>query len=96
MDIKREIRVAVNTGDVDFGTKEAIKNAEDNNCELLVVATNCPEERFMEAEDFKGVPIYHFKGNNKALGSASGKPFAVSVLSISDPGDSNILSVRAE
>lgn len=96
MDIKREIRVAVNTGEVDFGLKEALKNIEEDNCNLLIVASNCPDERMLEKDEFDGIPIYHFKGNNQALGSAAGKPFPMSIISILDAGDSNILSLRAE
>ncbi len=96
MDIKREIRVAVNTGEVDFGLNEASKNIEDDNCNLLIVASNCPDERMLEEDEVDGIPLYHFEGNNQALGAAAGKPFAVSVMSILDAGDSNILSLRAE
>ncbi len=96
MDVKREIRVAINTGDVDLGFKEAMKNVEEDKCKLLIVASNCPEEKLTGNDDIDGVPIYHFKGNNQNLGSSAGKPFAISVLSVKDPGESNILSVKAE
>ncbi len=96
MDVKRESRVAVNTGKVDFGLEEAIKDVNEDKCELLIVASNCPEERLRGKKEFKGVPIYRFNGNNKSLGSAAGKPFAPSILSVLDPGESNILSIKAE
>ncbi len=96
MDVNREIRMAVNTGSVDFGVKEAKENVENQECELLIVASNCPEENFMENEEYNGVPIYVYRGNNQQLGSAAGKPFAVSAISIKDAGNSNILSLRAE
>ncbi len=96
MDINREIRMAVNTGDVDFGLKEAKKNIEDGNCELLIVASNCPNKRLKKREKFKDVPIYVYKGNNQELGSAAGKPFAISTMSIKNAGNSNILSLKAE
>ncbi|MBS3781177.1 MAG: 50S ribosomal protein L30e [Candidatus Thermoplasmatota archaeon] len=96
MDVNREIRMAVNTGTVDFGIKESKNNAEEEECELLVVASNCPDESLKDGKEYEGVPIYTYKGNNKQLGSAAGKPFAVSTLSIKDAGNSNILSLRAE
>ncbi len=96
MDVNREIRMAINTGVADFGIKEAVKNVEDDECKLLIVASNCPDERFTEGDEYKDVPIYRFKGNNHELGSAAGKPFAISTISILDPGNSNILSLKAE
>lgn len=95
MDINREIRVAVNTGEVNFGVKEAKDNIEEGNAKLLIVANNCPEEDFM-GNEYEDVPIYHFNGMNKDLGSAAGKPFAISTLVVIDSGDSNILSLKAD
>lgn len=95
MDINREIRVAVNTGDVSFGIKEAKDNVEEGSAKLLIVANNCPEEEF-DSNEYKEVPIYHYSGINKDLGSAAGKPFAISALTVMDSGDSNILSLKAD
>lgn len=35
--------------------------------------------------------VHHYTGNNIELGTACGKYFHVSVLSITDPGDSDII-----
>ncbi len=96
MDVNREIRMAVNTGEVDFGLKEAKENAEEDDCELLIVASNCPDDSLKDSKEYEGVPIYVYRGNNQQLGSAAGKPFAVSAISIKDGGNSNIFSLRAE
>ncbi|MFP4001728.1 MAG: 50S ribosomal protein L30e [Thermoplasmata archaeon] len=96
MDVNREIRMAVNTGSVDFGVKEAKENADNDECKLLIVASNCPDESLLESDEYNGVPIYEYRGNNQQLGSAAGKPFAVSTLSIKDAGNSNVLSLKAE
>lgn len=96
MDIKREIRVAVNTGEVDFGLNEALENIKEEKSSMLIVASNCPDERMLERDELKGIPLYHFRGDNQALGAAAGKPFAISIISVLDAGDSNILSLRAE
>lgn len=95
MDINREIRVAVNTGEVSFGVKEAKDNVDEDDAKLLIVANNCPEEDFM-GNEYEDVPIYHYNGINKDLGSAAGKPFAISTIAVMDSGDSNILSLKAD
>ena len=35
--------------------------------------------------------VHHYAGNNKELGTACGKYFSVCTLSITDPGDSDII-----
>lgn len=35
--------------------------------------------------------VHHYTGNNIELGTACGKYFHVSVLSVTDPGDSDII-----
>ncbi len=92
MDINREIRLAVNTGETSLGIKEGIKNIEDGQVKMLIVAKNCPEQKF-KGDEYKGVPIYQFKGNNHDLGSTAGKPFTVSTIAVMDPGESDILSL---
>ncbi|MGM0405568.1 MAG: 50S ribosomal protein L30e [Thermoplasmatota archaeon] len=92
MDINREIRLAVNTGETSLGVKEAKKNIEDDKAKMLIVAKNCPEPKFKEQE-YEGVPIYQFKGNNHELGSTAGKPFTVSSITVMDPGESEVLSL---
>ncbi len=92
MDINREIRLAVNTGEASLGIKEVKKNVKDGKVKMLIVAKNCPEPSFKEKE-YEGVPIYNFKGNNHELGSTAGKPFTVSSIAVMDPGESDILTL---
>jgi len=37
--------------------------------------------------------VHHFAGTNVALGTAAGKLFRVGVMTVTDPGDSDLLSV---
>jgi len=37
--------------------------------------------------------VHHFAGTNVALGTAAGKLFSVGCMTITDPGDSDLLSV---
>ncbi len=94
MDVNREIRLAVNTGKTLLGVDQSKKAVEDGNAKLLIVAKNCPEKNFLK-EEYNGVPIYQFEGTNKNLGSAAGKPFAVSVLTVIEQGESNVLSLKS-
>lgn len=94
MDVSRVIRIAADTGETKLGVKEAQKEIDAGNAELLIVAENCPEEDFLQ-DEYEGVPIYHFEGNNHELGAVAGKPFTVSTITIIEPGESDVMALTS-
>merc|ERR1712168_1019559 len=77
-----------------LGMKQTLKSLRQGKAKLIIIASNCPQLRKSEIEYYAmlaktGVP--HYNGNNIELGTACGKYFRVSVLSITDPGDSDII-----
>lgn len=94
MDINREIRIAVNTGQTLFGVKEVKRSVADSSAKLIIVASNCPETALLKTNKFEDVKVYQFKGNGHDLGSAAGKPFSISAMSIIKAGESNILALK--
>ncbi|RLI21980.1 50S ribosomal protein L30e [Candidatus Bathyarchaeota archaeon] len=96
MDIEKAIATAVKTGKVEFGAKNAIKNAKLGRAKLIILASNCPKDIRADIEYYSKlskVPIYIYKGTGIDLATVCGKPFIVSALSIRDPGDSEILKI---
>merc|ERR1712224_20251 len=60
-------------------------------------ANNCPALRKSELEYYSMLSkcsVHHYTGNNIDLGTACGKYFRVSTLSILDAGDSDILRTQ--
>lgn len=58
------------------------------------MASNCPPIRKSEIEYYAMLSktgVHHYMGNNVELGTACGKLHRVSVLAITDAGDSDIL-----
>ena len=91
IDIARALKSASVTGTVRFGRAETRKSVEGGEAKLVVLSSNCPsKDEFMSGGSTKAV---EFPGTNVELGAACGKPFAISVLAVVAPGDSNILSV---
>jgi large subunit ribosomal protein L30e len=88
MDLNRALRTATKTGEVQFGVSQAKKAIESKQGKLIVIASNCPAP---ELKDQKIIQVIEFPGNNRELGSACGKPFSVSVVTVIKPGDSQIL-----
>ena len=61
---------------------------------LVIIANNCPALRKSEIEYYAMLAktgVHHYTGNNIELGTSCGKYFRVSCLSVTDPGDSDII-----
>ena len=86
VDFDRSLKMALSTGKIYFGLKEAKKVVSRGDAQLVIVSKNAPEE-----VDFGNVKVMNFKGSSFELGSACGKPFAISYITVSDPGKSDIL-----
>jgi len=62
--------------------------------QMVIISTNTPALRKSEIEYYAMLSkcaVHHYIGNNSELGTACGKYYRVSVLSVTDPGDSDIL-----
>jgi len=96
MDLNRELRSAIGTGKVAVGTNETVKAVKKGSVKLVILTRNCPESTIKKIGRKKGTPVYRFDGTNMELGAACGKPFPISILSIMDPGASDILVLEKE
>ena len=66
---------------------------------LILISSNCPPLRKSEIEYYAMLAktsVHHYSGNNITLGTACGKMYRTSVLSITDIGDSDILKAIPE
>ena len=90
------IRLAVESGKVEFGSRKSLKNSILGKAKLFVIASNLPsdvKEDVLKYSKASETPVIEFEGNNMELGSICGKPFSVSVLSVYDAGASNLLEI---
>lgn len=97
MDIGREIRKAVETGKVIFGTEKAIQAVKNGDAKLIIVASNAPQKTREDIQYFvnlSGIHTYDYEGTGMELGTACGKPFIISVIAVISPGESNLLLVE--
>lgn len=93
MDINKAIKTAVTSGKVVFGLEQTLKSLSAGSAKLIITSSNCPEKHMVRINEYKDVAKHSFSGNNIELGSACGKPFAVSVLSVINAGSSDILAL---
>lgn len=88
------IRLAVESGSVEFGARAGMSSA--GKAKMLVMANNVPDDIRGKVESFaktSKIPVVVFDGSSMELGSVCGKPFPVSVLSVYKEGSSNILDL---
>jgi len=93
IDITRELRTLVATGKVTLGARQAMKALKAGNARLVIIVKNVSKANAEALAKFEKAPVYKFPGTSLELGSACGKPFAISVLTVLAPGESQIMSV---
>ena len=98
MDVEanKEIRRAVDTGKVVFGTKVARKKILAGEGEMVIVSSNMPtneKETLKQLVTVEGKKFYEFSDTGLVLGSVCGKPFTVSVMLVLEAGKSKVLEL---
>jgi large subunit ribosomal protein L30e len=96
IDVDKAIATAVKTGKVVLGATEALRSAKTGKARLIVVASNSPPQIREDIDYYcklSQVPVVSYKSNNVDLGMVCGKKFAVSALTVKEPGDSDILKL---
>lgn len=96
LDLNRAIQVAVRSGKVRMGFKEASRLLKLDSPKLVILSGNCPEDVRRELTYYckiSNVPFIVYPGSSWDLGALCGRPHMVAVLTILDPGDSDILKM---
>jgi large subunit ribosomal protein L30e len=94
--VDKELRLALSTGKVQIGSKAAMRELRRGRAKLAVVSSNCPREAREMIETYgklSEIPVMEHPKDSMDLGTLCGKPFPVSAMVISDPGDSKILDL---
>ncbi|CAM8979215.1 hypothetical protein QQ045_000764 [Rhodiola kirilowii] len=92
--INSRLALVMKSGKFTLGYKTVLRQLRSSKGKLIIISNNCPPLRKSEIEYYAMLAktqVQHFNGNNVDLGTACGKYFRVSCLSISDPGDSDII-----
>jgi large subunit ribosomal protein L30e len=96
MDLQKAIRIAVETGKTIMGSRQGKVFALKGGAAILLISKNClkqVKEEIMHDADRSKTPYYEADLTSMEIGSVCGKPFPVSILSIIEPGNSDILKV---
>mgnify|MGYP005748056671 FL=1 len=95
MDLSRQLKIAISTGKLLFGQRQASDACASGEAKLIIMAANCPQEYLDKLHaSHPGVTKHRARLVHRELGIACGKPFAVSTITVIDGGDSDILSLN--
>merc|ERR1712111_40119 len=92
--INSRLALVMKSGKCLLGYKQTLDSLRLGKAKLVTIANNTPPLRKSEIEYYAMLAktgVHHYSGNNNELGTACGKYFRVSTLSITDPGDSDII-----
>merc|ERR1711970_234172 len=87
--INSRLQLVIKSGKYSLGYKSTLKTLRSAKAKLVIIANNCPALRKSELEYYSMLSkcsVHHYTGNNIDLGTACGKYFRVSTLSILDAG----------
>ncbi len=96
IDVDKAIATTAKTGKIHFGVNSTLKSVKAKKAKVIIIASNCPQnirEDIRYYSELSKIPVIIYKGSSLDLGAVCGKPFEVSVLTIREPGDSDILKV---
>lgn len=93
--INSKIQLVMKSGKSALGYRTTLKSLRLNKAKMVIVANNTPAIRKSEIEYYamlSKAQVHHYSGNNSDLGTACGKLYRVSVVTVTDSGDSDILT----
>lgn len=92
--INSRLALVMKSGKYTLGYKTCLKTLRSGKAKLVIISNNCPPVRKSEIEYYAMLSktgVHQYSGNNVDLGTACGKYYRVCVLTITDPGDSDII-----
>lgn len=97
--INSKLQLVMKSGKTALGYKTSIKALRAGKAKMVIISSNTPALRKSEVEYYAMLAkcaVHHYSGNNNDLGTACGKFYRVSMVSITDAGDSDILRTETE
>ena len=93
------LSLVMKSGKYTLGYRSTLKSLRGGKSKLVILCNNAPPLRKSEVEYYAMLSkcqVIHYNGSNSDLGTACGKYFRVSMLTVIDPGDSDIVRSTTE
>merc|ERR1712126_649120 len=95
--INSRLALVMKSGKYTLGYRSTLKTLRQGKAKLVIIGTNTPQLRKSGIEYYAMLSktgVHHYKGDNIELGTACGKYFRVGCLTVTDPGDSDIIKTH--
>ncbi len=92
----QQLRNAVDTGKVIYGTKEVVREALIGDLKLVVLAKTVKSLQKKQLEHYSklaGIKCIEYPESGVELGSVCGKPFNISVIGVLELGESSVNTI---
>ena len=92
--INSQLALVMKSGKTSIGFKSVLRDIRNGKSKAIVLSSNLPVHRKSQLEYYSVLAkckTIFYKGSNVDLGTACGKLFRISCMSITEPGDSDIL-----
>jgi large subunit ribosomal protein L30e len=99
--INSKLQLVMKSGKSTLGYKSVLKAIRSQKAKLVIISNNCPTLTKCQIEYYAMLAssketgqckVTQYSGDNNDLGTACGKYFRVSMVAITDGGDSDILA----
>jgi len=101
--INSKLQLVMKSGKSTLGYKSVLKAIRSQKAKMVIISSNCPTLTKCQIEYYAMLAssketgacrIQMYSGDNNDLGTACGKFFRVSMVAITDAGDSDILQTE--
>ena len=95
--INSKLALVMKSGKFVLGFKQTLKCLRSGKAKYVIISANCPPLRKSEIEYYAVLgktDVEHYPYSTADLGTACGRYFRVSMLAITDPGDSDIIKPK--
>merc|ERR1739846_171835 len=92
--INQKLQLVMKSGKAVLGYRQTLRTIRAARAKMVIISKNCPALRKSEIEYYCMLSktfLHHYDGSNTELGTACGRLFRVGCMSITNPGDSDIL-----
>ncbi len=92
--LNSQLALVLKSGKVNLGYKSVLASLRNGKSKAIILSNNLPVLRKSQLEYLAvlaKVKTIAYNGHNSDLGTACGKLFRISCMSVEDPGDSDIL-----
>ena len=95
MDLGRQLKTAISSGELTYGQNQAMDACANGNAKLIIFAANCPQDYIdgLRARH-PDIPMHRIELVNRELGAACAKPFSISTICVLNEGSSELLNLR--